>query len=91
MKVSRILLSLALACAVSVNAPAQNLLKSLGNRAKNAVENRITTGTNRAIQKGLDKVEDAAENAVQNSRMSSSRTTTAPAPGSRNARRRRGE
>ena len=86
MKVSRILLSLALACAVSVNAPAQNLLKSLGNRAKNAVENRITTGTNRAIQKGLDKVEDAAENAVQNSRMSSSRTTTAPAPGSRNAK-----
>lgn len=36
----------------------QNLLKNIADRAKNAVENKISSGADRAVNSGLDKVEE---------------------------------
>ena len=36
----------------------QNLLKNIADRAKNAVENKISSGADRAVNSGLDKVDE---------------------------------
>ncbi len=60
----RILLSLAVLGLVVMPASGQNLLKSLGNRAKQAVEKSVTKKVNNAVDKAVTKTVDKALDGV---------------------------